>query len=145
VTFSNALSKASGLSSTPTSRAMSMSRLKCSGLSGLGFGLRGIRGQLAILCRKINHPRLLVATFSARPAIESARGCSAPYRTARKSHSHRALSTKLTGIGRLFRENLFKSSDACFQGCNPFCEGKRAFAPSERTTQSVALDWSQHG
>src|ERR1700746_688542 len=42
MTLSKALSSAPGLSSASTSRAMSMNRLNCSGLSGGSFGLRGM-------------------------------------------------------------------------------------------------------
>jgi|SRR5437868_11055344 len=42
ITRSKARSSAPGLSSTSISRAVSMNRLNCSGLSGLGFGLRGM-------------------------------------------------------------------------------------------------------
>ena len=41
-TLLKARSNGSGLSSTSTSRAVSMKRLNCSGLSGFGLGLRGI-------------------------------------------------------------------------------------------------------
>ena len=42
-TLLNARSTASGLSSASTSRAVSMKRLNCSGLSDFGFDLRGIQ------------------------------------------------------------------------------------------------------
>jgi hypothetical protein len=42
ITRSKARSSAPGLSSTSTSRAVLTNRLNCSGLSGLGFGLRGM-------------------------------------------------------------------------------------------------------
>jgi hypothetical protein len=42
MTLFNARSNASVLSSTSTSRAISINRLNCLGLSGFGLGLRGI-------------------------------------------------------------------------------------------------------
>jgi hypothetical protein len=43
ITFWNARSIASGFSSASIARAVSMNRLNCSGLSGRGFGLRGMQ------------------------------------------------------------------------------------------------------
>ena len=115
MTLSNARSTASGLSSAPTSRAMSMNRLNCSGSSGaLEFSVSHLAFRALF-----TGPVLLPPLASLIPQQNTFAG-----------HSHTTLATKGTGVGWLFGKCFFQSSDPRLKGSDALADQNNLFCPS---------------
>lgn len=152
MTFSNARSIASGLSSAPISRAMSMNRWYSAGSSGVtgASGLRAGMGGVSLLL-KADYSHLGLAAFLAGPPVLAPRIPRSADGQSDRFPPHSTFSAAVAGFRWLFLQLTFKGADARFQRRYPVrndsappCVAQGALAPSDSSHRDGPLKEGYH-